>query len=333
MICSVARLADYEDEWDRLNTEGPNTPLLDVAFFKPMLEISDNIPMSLAVAKQSGEIVAMGILHQTKIRLTWQTFQPSQAPLGIWIANQEIPIPHLLRGLQENLPGFCLILGITQQDPDQVTRFNDYPDLLTFDHIKTAKITVNKAFEDYWEQRSPNLKNNLRRQRNRLLREGVMTRLRVITDPENVKVAIDHYGLLESQGWKAKQGTALHPNNFQGKLYRSLLQYFCGRGEGIVYQYWYDDKLVATDVYLRRNRVLYLLKTTYDETQKTTSPTMLMREEIFKEIFEKKLYGTIEFFGRLMDWHTKWTKEVRTMFHINKFRWPILANLHGFNRK
>ena len=62
-----------------------------------------------------------------------------------------------------------------------------------------------------------------------------------------------------------------------------------------------------------------ILKTTYDETIKTISPAFLMREESFRGLFEEQQLRHIEFFGKLMEWHTRWTDDVRTLFHINYF--------------
>jgi hypothetical protein len=29
-----------------------------------------------------------------------------------------------------------------------------------------------------------------------------------------------------------------------------------------------------------------------------------------------------------MEWHLRWTDEVRTMYHVNYYRWPGLRRLH-----
>jgi len=30
-----------------------------------------------------------------------------------------------------------------------------------------------------------------------------------------------------------------------------------------------------------------------------------------------------------MEWHTRWTDEIRTMYHLNGYRWPLLGRLHA----
>ncbi len=125
------------------------------------------------------------------------------------------------------------------------------------------------------------------------------------------------YGALESAGWKSSGGTAIHAENSQGQFYINLLKDFCTKGNGSIYQYRYDGELVATDLCIEQGGTFVILKTTYDETIKTTSPAFLLRKETLESLFSNGQVDTIEFYGKLMDWHTKWSDEVRTLYHLN----------------
>ncbi|MBK9029617.1 MAG: hypothetical protein IPN98_18150 [Propionivibrio sp.] len=83
----------------------------------------------------------------------------------------------------------------------------------TQDYIQTAWVDVDGSFEAYWEARGKNLKQNTRKQRNKLLAEGIEIRMECVTGPEDVKKAIEDYGSLESTGWKAADGTAILSDN------------------------------------------------------------------------------------------------------------------------
>ena len=50
---------------------------------------------------------------------------------------------------------------------------------------------------------------------------------------------------------------------------------------------------------------------------------------IFKKSTGEKLSGPdlVEFYGKLMEWHTRWTDHVRTLYHINYYRWPWLSTV------
>jgi hypothetical protein len=226
-----------------------------------------------------------------------------------------------------------LVIGVSQQDPALVARPAESSSLATLDYIETAGVTVTGTFESYWRERSRSFKQNLRTQRNRLTRESIVTRLEAVRDGAAIGAAIDAYGVLESKGWKRDEGTALHPDNVQGRLYRSWFEYLSETGGATVYRYYFNDRLVATDLWVHRNETLVLLKTTYDETEKATSPTMLMRQEIFESVFNEGRFRKIEFYGRVVDWQPRWTSEMRRMYHVTRFRWPWLKTLRQRTRR
>ena len=146
-------------------------------------------------------------------------------------------------------------------------------------------------------------------------------------EPGDVAQAIRDYATLESRGWKAGQGTAVAEDNPQGRFYREVFEYFCARGEARIYQLLLDGKVAATDLCLLRNRMMIVLKTTYDEALDDVSPAFLMREDMLRQLFDDSQVHSIEFYGRVMDWHTRWTDEIRTIYHINCFRRPWVPSL------
>jgi hypothetical protein len=145
-----------------------------------------------------------------------------------------------------------------------------------------------------------------------------------------VAAAVADYGRLESAGWKAGGGTAVDAANAQGQFYRGMLEGFCRRGAGSIYRYWFNDQLVAMDLCIEDARQIIVLKTTYDETVPgNLSPTLLMREEAVRQLFDAQRFERLEFYGKVMEWHTRWTDEVRTLYHVNHYRWPVLGRLHA----
>lgn len=101
-----------------------------------------------------------------------------------------------------------------------------------------------------------------------------------------------------------------------------------------MYRYWYNDKIAAMDLCIEGNGSFIILKTTYDESiSDKTSPALLMRQETFKQLFNEGELKKIEFYGRVMEWHTRWSDELRTMYHINEYRWTPLLLLHDIIRR
>lgn len=312
----ISKFKTERDSWNQLNDKGPASPLLDPDFIEPLLETFGTKKEQLAKCVNKGEVCALAILTPVKFGV-WMTFQPSQSPLGLWIHDSHLDYEPLLRSLRKTLPFPCLQVSVTQQDPALYQRPIHTRRLKSIDYIQTASISVNRPFNDYWADRGKNLRQNLKRQRNRLAREGIEPKLIQIMDPEGVLEAIRHYGELESAGWKSETGTAIHAENQQGQFYRSLLENFCSKRQGIIFQYKYHDQVVATDLCIFNKNIIVILKTTYDETITTSSPAMLMRQDAFTTIFKQDVTKRIEFYGKLMDWHTKWSNEIRDMYHLN----------------
>ncbi|MGH8550281.1 MAG: GNAT family N-acetyltransferase [Methylococcales bacterium] len=325
---SPAALPGLAAEWDALNVAGKNVPMLDARFFELLLTEFSSGKEQLAICRDADSIVAAGLIFPSRTGV-WQTFQPSQAPIGPWLQRPDVSTKHLLSNLLNALPGFSFAVGLTQLDPWLIARPADNGALLGSDYIRTASIPVVGSFADYWSKRGRNLRQNLKRQRSRLNRESVNTRLRTVTSADEAGDAVDSFGKLESSGWKAEQGTALHPDNSQGRFYRKLMEEYCGRSEVLIFEYYYDDRLVASDLCLHRQGIIYILKTTHDEAQQGTSPANLMRQEAFEQVFDQGGFSQIEFYGRLMDWHTKWTDDIRLMYHLTRYRWPLLARLRS----
>jgi CelD/BcsL family acetyltransferase involved in cellulose biosynthesis len=222
------------------------------------------------------------------------------------------------------MPGPALSLGLTQLDPLLVTRPPQQARVDTLDYIDTAWVDVEGTFDAYWEARGKNLRHNIRKQRSKLQEQGITLRLETVTQPADVAHALLDYGTLESAGWKAEQGTAIHPDNAQGRFYREMLEAYCAAGQGRIYRLWFGDRVVAVDLCIKSEEALVILKTTYDETQQGYSPAFLMRHAAFGELFTRGEVRRIEFYGKLMDWHKRWTDHWRTLYHVNYYRWNWL---------
>jgi hypothetical protein len=312
--------------WSELHARCRASPMLAVEFVQPLLAAFGDGGEWLASCEHGGRTVAMALLVPGG-RGAWASFQPAQAPIGLWLQEPDLDMAALLAALVPALPGMPLIVGLTQLDPYLLAR---PAGLSTLGYIATARITLAGSFDDYWAARGKNLRGNLKKQRARLAKEGVALRLQVSRDPADMAAAVADYGRLESAGWKAGGGTAVAADNAQGRFYRAMLEGFCRRGAGSVYRYWFNDQLVAMDLCIEDDKQIIVLKTTYDESVPgSLSPTLLMREEAVRRLFDEQRFERLEFYGKVMEWHTRWTDEVRTLYHVNYYRWPALGRLHA----
>lgn len=325
-LLPIAQFAAHSSQWDALVQSRAGIPFLESAFLQPLVDTFGKGDELFCLRHSEGRLCAAAIVQSGRAGM-WQTFQPSQLPLGAWIAADSAELASHCRDLLRQLPGLTLGIGVTQVDTLFYVRPDEGPTVRTQDYINTAWVDVAGDFDTYWEARGKNLKQNTRKQRNKLKAEGTETRIECITAAEDVSNAIADYGILESAGWKTADGTAIHPDNAQGRFYQTMLQNFCRLGRGRIYRYWFGDKVVAMDLCIHDDDAIVILKTTYDETYKAVSPSTLMRQDEFEQIFVEHKFKRIEFYGKVMEWHTRWTENARTLYHVNVYRYAIVPRL------
>jgi hypothetical protein len=327
-IFPIEKFSEYSVQWDALVRSRPGAPFLESAFLRPLLEVFGTGGERLCVLMESGRLHAAAIVQRGRLG-GWQTFQPSQLPLGAWITDGHVDMISSFNGLMPLLPGITLALGASQVDPNLQLRPEDTPKLRTQDYIATAWVDIEGDFDAYWEARGKNLKQNTRKQRNKLQAEGIDARIECIIEAGQVAKAIEDYGQLEGAGWKGADGTAITSHNDQGRFYRCMLENYCALGRGRIYRYWFGDKVVAIELCIHDDMVLVILKTAYDETYKTVSLSTLMRYDQFQQLFAEQKFQRIEFFGKVMEWHTRWTLQSRTLYHATAYRWGWLKELNA----
>lgn len=334
-ILPAAAFGELASAWDELNDAGPRSPLLTAAFTQELLRHFGTGEERIAVV-DDGKRLQMACIIAPGKTATWNSFQPSQAPIGPWLQRAALPAVFDLEAVNSIMAAcgpMTAALGLSQIDPDLVGRPSGAPRLFVDDYIQTARISIVGSFDAYWAARGKNLRANMKKQHNKLEGEGIVPRLSIIKDASQISAAIALYGKLEAASWKASGGTAVTGGNLQGRFYTSLLERCCALGSARIYRYDYNDRLVAMDLCVAHAGTMVILKTAFDESIRSTSPAFLMRRAYLPQIFESKEFERIEFYGRVMDWHTKWTEEVRTLYHVTAFRWAAAARLARWRRR
>lgn len=315
-------------DWDHLNTLGLDLPFLSSESIQAALHEFGCGREQLCVALLGETTVAMAVVVASDA-LRWTLFQPSQIPLGAWVSARETNLQGLAMSLLTNgLKPWAAALSITQVDPMLAPRTADSASTRHDDYINTAWLELTGSFEDYWSARGKNLRQNLRKQRSKLAEDGTVSSMLLWRDQDDMAAAIDRFGALESSGWKANGGTAVNRDNAQGRFYVRLLEACARRGESLVTEYRFGERTVAMNLGVLRNRTWSVLKTAYDESVgKTLSPSSLLREDELKRFFETRDVQRIEYFGRVMEWHTRLTENQRTLYHHTSYRWPWIRRL------
>jgi CelD/BcsL family acetyltransferase involved in cellulose biosynthesis len=326
-IHPIDQLDRFESAWRNLNGSGVDLPVLDPDYVFNLVKYLGTGRELLAVCDGTGGPAAMAVLTLKKPGV-WAAFEAGGCPLGIWISDPSVSLESLVSGLFRALPGIAVLVSLTRRDPDLTLRPRDEVGVRTVDYIRTPRLTLRGTFETYWAARTKNFRQNVKKGRNRLKRDGIESRFVVLTDPDAVANGVDAYGFLESSGWKAETGNALHPTNAQGRFFREMMRLFARRNQALVSQFWIGDQLAASDLFVCNRGVIIDFRTSYNETFKHVSPAELMREDFVKYVYEKGRFEAIEYYGEYINWHKNWADHVRTMYHANYYRWPALARFH-----
>ena len=315
-------LQEHQDAWNRLNKATGNHILLDSKFVGPLVEhFSSEKPVLFAFDDEDPP--AMALLRKGGHGF-WATFQPPQAPLGLILVPKSTSIDAKMRELIRQIPGYALALSVLQQDPDysELARLNESETIEPVEYVRTARLKLSGPFEDYWRTRPIGLANNLAKQRRRLQRQGIKVEMIVSKSLNEMAECLVEHGVLESKGWKGRLGTAVAPHNEQGLFYREVLEAFCPEGEAVVYRLKFNGETVASNLCLERDGMMVSLKIAYDEDFKRFAPGFLLKEEMLKTLFSEGRIRILESYGGVRKgWTTKWFTELRTMYHVNFYRY------------
>lgn len=323
-VLTLAEDLELRREWDVLNARNGHIPILEADVVAIAFDTLDAGVEKLVVGRRGASVVGMTVLTP-QFPMRWSTFQPSQLPLGTLVALETEDLAELGASLMRGPSSSALIMSFTQTVPSVIARASDAPDVRANDYIRTAWIDVGEGFDTFWAARRKNLRQNMRKQRNRRAADGAT--MQTWREPEQPAPALERYGTLGSNGCKAAGGTAIHIDNAQGRFSRTLFEAAARRGKAVVYEYRLGTRPGAMNLCIHAGGTLVVLKTTYDKSVKPMPPAFLLQEDQLRSIFAPGEFRRIEYYGRLMEWHTKWTDSSRTLFHTTVYRWPSVRRL------
>ncbi len=325
-------LGPHRKAWDSLcqSLLGSHA-MLDGRFVDALLRHFGEQRVLLAIASRKSEPVAMLLLNGRAGRLgLWTSFLPSQTQIGPSL----VPAGLDLRGLFAALPGYATELDLLCNDP----RFGDLRDLPSpavgsLPHTLTMAVDLRGSFDDYWAQRPRNLIKNMRRYSRRLEEESNPSRLDIVSQPEAIATAVGRYGDLESGGWKGREGTAINRDNAQGRFYAEVMRAFAARGEGLVYELWLGDELLASRLVLVSGRMAIILKTAYKEAFERLAPGRLLLMRVLEDLFARIPGGVVEFYTDANSDQLSWATSQRWIHHVSVYRHRSLPTLYGLLRR
>src|SRR6185295_4978228 len=123
-IYPATEFEQFADTWRELQLASGHRSLMESDFIAPLLANFGSGKELLAIHESKKSIDAAALVVRRK-HGTWETWQPSQSPVGLWLQRPVQNLEQLLPKLISALPGFALGVAVMQQDSDIVPRIQD----------------------------------------------------------------------------------------------------------------------------------------------------------------------------------------------------------------
>lgn len=316
-------LGEQAGPWDALNARlFSSHPMLQSHFVDCLLSRFGTGAEHLAIFRSDGTVHAMCLLEPHSLGI-WRSFLPSQAQVAPTLASA----PGVFQGLFGRLPGLTTRIDLLCNDP----AFGDlskgyYATTSCQNHALTMRISLQGDFASYWASRSKNLVKNLSRYARRAATDQLTPRFMCITAIDHIGAAVARYGALESSGWKARHGTAIHADNAQGTFYTDLLSRFAASGHALVFELWLGEQLAATRLAIASSDMVIILKTTYDENLIHYAPGRQLLKAVIQHLYASYPGKIIEFYTDASPDNLVWATDQRWIKNISIYRNAFTEN-------
>lgn len=321
LIPVARRFGDFARQWDDLNRRlYDEHALIDSRFVRPLVERFGNHLTTLAVLGDPANPRGMLLLEPKRVGV-WRTFLPSQWQVApVLLAREDAPA---LLDLPKSMPLDIRLLNIIKQD----LRFSplaavpqSHPLAEFIERSTSMRIDTCGGFDAYWAARSRSLRKNFKRWIASAERAGLAPRLTMTSDPHGVARGVCEYGLLESAGWKGREGTAVHPDNAQGRFYSEVMGNFARDGCAIYATLHLGERLAASRLLIRSRSQVQILKTTYDETLREFAPGRLLLYMLLERLFDEFPGISVEFYTNADVNQLEWATEPVPVIDVAIYR-------------
>lgn len=332
---STSAPADWWARWDALNhSSGRAHPVLGARWAQQLL--AHFPPGDLVWAELSDATgPAVMALVEPMGRLRWQCYQPSQAPLPLLVFRHGLGDgPRRLQGLLGRLGPAALACDLPCVDPHvSLLDGAGEPGFLDAALYGTTFAVTGDGFDAYWSARPKGLRQNIGRYFRRLERDGLAWRLETLREPGQMDEAVRLYGQLESAGWKGSAGSAVGPDNVQGRFYGEVLRDFAATGQARAYLMHAGERLVAGRLVVDGDGMAVMLKTAYDESLSQYAPGRLMTYLALQDLLEDPRIQRVEFYTKANRDALEWASEQRDLQSVTIFRNSLLRSAASWRRR
>ncbi|WJG10468.1 GNAT family N-acetyltransferase [Aliiglaciecola sp. LCG003] len=320
LVFPCSEFPAHQSAWAKLNRDTMNLAFFEPEFVGGLIEHFFSGDEQFVLATHNDKLVMAGFFKPLG-KGRWATAMPSQCPLGLFLhRDKDVGEEHMSQ-LCSALPGKVLMLDMLQMD----SKFSQFSPPSAFEkmpYITTGNRPIPDDFDVFFKSLGKNMRQNYNKVINRAARADDILSFQKVSKPEQVKQAILKYGEIESSGWKNDQGTAISPDNTQGKFYQQALSELAEKGKACCWYYLINQQIVAVDLCIQQDDCLIILKTTYNEEFNKQSPALMLKIEMIKyysEHIASEKIRNIEFYGKAMEWHKRLDSTLREIEHVTYY--------------
>ncbi len=309
-------LGEFAPAWDELNAQLCNSsPVLAASFVSGLLRNFGDGRQKLCVWHQDGGTKGMCILERRRDGL-WQSFMPSQAPVGPTL----LCCSEDLAGLPQALSGPLVAIDVLSYDPRYgKLYFHGALPMRWRRQANTISVALGGGFAAYWQGRPKKLRANMRRYSARAAAMGLELSLRISHAPDEVSAGVLRYTQLEATSWKGRAGTALGSTASQLQFYADLLREHADQGSAWVYELLAAGQVVASRLVLAQHRQVIALKTTYDENHREWAPGRILLQRFVEDAFERFPDSVLEFYTNSTIDQLAWADQQRSILNVTVY--------------
>ncbi|GAC15104.1 GNAT family N-acetyltransferase [Aliiglaciecola lipolytica] len=316
-VFSCSEFSNHQNAWAELNHKTMNLAFFEPEFIRGLITHFFDGDELFICAYQNEELQYAGFFKPLG-KGRWATAMPSQCPLGLFLHRQPQIEKDTMSTLCKALPGKVMMIDMLQMD-SKYTSFTPAEDFDVMPYITSGNRPIPDDFDSFFQSLGKNMRQNYNKVINRATRAEDRLSWQKVTSPAEVKQAIIKYGELESSGWKGDEGTAISPDNTQGKFYQQALGELADSNKACCWYYLINEEIVAVDLCIQQDDCLIILKTTYNEKFNKQSPALMLKIEMIKHYSQHRdLEGinNIEFYGKAMEWHKRLDSTLREIEHV-----------------
>jgi CelD/BcsL family acetyltransferase involved in cellulose biosynthesis len=343
-MVTVTILQDFKDlekllpEWEELYPRCPAAtpfqhPRWIMAWQRTFGRYSE--PWTLVI-RESGRLA--GVLPMVRERAHGQFLPVRQIRL---LANGQSPrpgfllaesltdgVPRVVRTLEEQASNWD-VLRLDGLEEQEFRLLSDATSSSTELHILDSRewlhsyLPLEGDWKRYLDRRSVNFRRTLRKSDTLLARIGSME-FAMAGNGDEIGKALEWFFRIDSRSWKSDGGEAIMRNPLLESYYRDLVREFAEIGGCGIFTLTLDRKPVASVLCLRRDRVLYTLKSSFDEEYAKYSPGTVLFHHLIRYAYQEGYRG-IDFVSRI-EFSERWTEETR------RFRDMTFTNRNLYSR-